>query len=112
MSVSGADKVRRQLRRLKPEMRAEIDKVNERTGKEVIRLAKILIPENSGASRQAIKGETVADGYEIDFGDKAKVIEGRRGPRPFVNPALAITRKRRKNAQKRAVNKVIKKALR
>jgi hypothetical protein len=38
------------------------------------------------------------------------VIEGGPGPRPFVNPALAVTRKKHAARARRAVNKAVKEA--
>jgi hypothetical protein len=108
MSVRGADRVKAKLRALKPKMQVAVDDANEKSGKEIIQLAKVLIPEVSGESRAEISGRRTEGGYLMDFGSKAKVIEGRRGPRPFVNPALLATEKRRRNRARRAVRKIIK----
>lgn len=109
MTVRGADRFKRKLARVKKEAPEELVKAHLRSGREVVRIAKVLIPEDTGESREDIVAWHVPEGVLIQFGPKAKVIEGNRGPRPFVNPALDVTRKRRKNAAKRAVSKVIRK---
>jgi hypothetical protein len=105
-TVIGADKVRRSLSQLSLNAQDKLAKANTTSGAELIRLAKILIPVDTGASRAAIEGTANADGsYLCDFGPKAKVIEENR---PFVNPALAVTRRKHKNRAKRAMKAAIK----
>lgn len=108
MTVRGADRVKAKLKRLKPKMQEAVDDANEKSGNEILRMSRVLIPEKSGESRAEITGRRVKEGFLMDFGSKAKVIEGKRGPRAFVNPALLANQKRRKNRASRAVRKVIK----
>lgn len=111
MSIIGADRVRRALQKMPDRMKKQVAEANQKSGAELIRIAKVLIPEVSGESRAAIVGTANLDGsYLCDFGPKAKVIEGDRGPRPFVNPALKVTRKRHSARAKRAMNKAVKEA--
>jgi len=108
MTVIGADKVRRRLSKLKQNVREEMAKANKRSGEELIRIARILHP-GDGSTKAEIKGTQNPDGsYLADFGSKAKVTEGDKGPRPFVNPALSVTRKSNRGRQRRAVNKAVK----
>lgn len=109
-TVIGADRVRRKLTALKKTVKREVDRANEISGGELIATARILHP-GDGSTKAGIHGQVRADGsYLADFGDKAKVTEGDRGPRPFVNPALKVLRKRHSNRAKRAVNKAVKQA--
>lgn len=109
-NVIGADRVRRKLARLKRLAGPELAKANERSGEYILRLARVLHP-GDGATRAQLKGTALSDGsYLVDFGDKAKVTEGRRAPRPFVNPALKVARKPNRARARRAVNKAVKKA--
>ena len=103
------------LERLPKAARKHLDDANRNNGEEVLALARVLIPGAedgaSGASRLAIKGSEQEDGgYLMDFGPKAKVIEGNRAPRPFVNPALEVTRKSRARRNRAALKKAIKAA--
>lgn len=114
MSVEGADRVRRKLDKLKDRVAQAMSDANQRNGEDILRVAKILVPvgadvEGDGHERGKITGERRADGsYLLDFGPKSRVIEGDRGPRPFVNPALSVTRKRRASRARRAINKAVK----
>lgn len=114
MAVIGADKVMRKLADLPDRIKKNVDRSTKASGDELIRIAKVLIPvggdvHGDGHERDKITGTQNADGsYLADFGPKSKVIEGERGPRPFVNPALAVTRKKHKARAKRAVNKAVK----
>ena len=107
-AVLGVSRIRRRLVRLPAAVMKEMAKANQKSGSELIRLAKVLIPTPTGTNRAAITGTANADGsYLCDFGPKAKVIEENV---PFVNPALSVTRKRIKSRAKRAMNKGIKAA--
>lgn len=107
-TVIGADVVRRKLARLKELAPKNIAEANHKSGEELIRIAKIVIPVKTGTNRALITGTANADGsYLCDFGPKAKVIEENR---PFVNPALAVTRRKHKARAKRAINKAVKDA--
>lgn len=114
MTVIGADKVMRKLSELPKGIKDEVDRMTKVSGDELIRVAKLLIPNGGdvhkdGSERDKITGTQNADGsYLCDFGPKAKVIEGERGPRPFVNPAIAFTRKKHASRAKRAVKKAVK----
>lgn len=112
--VLGAERVMRKISQLSPSLKAELDKGTERSAKDLVRTAKILIPvggdvHSDGHERDKINATPVGDGGQlVDFGPKSKVIEGERGPRPFVNPAVSVTRKRFKNRAKRDASKVAK----
>lgn len=114
MFVMGADKVMRKLSKLERRVKEKVDEANRRSGEELVRTAKVLIPmggdvEKDGHERGKITGSHNPDGsYLVDFGPKSKVIEGDRGPRPFVNPALKVLRKKHGARVKRAVNKAVK----
>ncbi len=116
MAVTGAGKTRLKLKKLERLVEKYTGEANRRNGEDIVRLAKVLIPvgddvEDDGHERAKITGTANADGsYLIDFGPKSKVIEGDRGPRPFVNPALSASRKRRKGRARRAINKAAKEA--
>lgn len=118
MPVIGADKVMRKLSKLERRVKQEVDAGNRKSGEELVRTAKVLIPvgddvHDDGHERGKINGSQNPDGsYLVDFGPKSKVIEGDRGPRAFVNPALKVLRKRRLNRAKRAVNKAVKESFR
>ncbi len=110
-TVIGADRVRRKLARLKTLVPKHMARANQLSGEELIRIARVLHP-GDGATRAEIVGRQSADGsYTCDFGSKAKVTEGKRGPRPFVNPALKATEKKRKRRRSAAVGKAVKEAM-
>lgn len=105
--VIGADRVRAKLARLKAKAPKNVAEANRKSGEELIRIARILHP-GDGENRAAIEGTANADGsYLCNFGPKAKVTEGRRAPRPHVNPALKVTRKKHRARHKRAVRRAI-----
>lgn len=112
-TVIGADKVMQKLARLKASAPKNLAEANRKSGDELIRISKILIPvgddkHGDGHERDKIAGTPNADGsYLCDFGPKAKVIEDKR---PFVNPALSVTRKKHINRAKRAAAKAVKDA--
>ena len=112
--VIGADRVMRKISQLPRKLQQDIAAANAKSANELARTAKVLIPvggdvHGDGHEREKITVTPQDDGAQlVDFGPKSKVIEGKRGPRPFVNPALSVTRKRHKNRAKRAVNKAVK----
>jgi len=114
MTVIGGQRVARKLSQLPDRIKAKVDKAIAQSGAELVRTAKVLIPvggdvHGDGSERDKIKATQNADGSVlVDFGPKSKVIEGESGPRPFVNPALAVTRKKFKARGKRAVNRAVK----
>lgn len=113
-SIIGADRVARKLSQLPKRIKRDLDAMTKRSADELVRTAKVLIPaggdvHGDGAERDKITATQNADGSVlVDFGPKSKVIEGERGPRPFVNPALAVTRKKHRARARRAVNKAAK----
>lgn len=114
MTVIGADRVMRKLSQLPDRIKAKVDQAVKQSGDELVRTAKVLIPvggdiHGDGHERDKITATQNPDGSVlVDFGPKSKVIEGEQGPRPFVNPALAVTRKRHGARAKRAVNRAVK----
>lgn len=111
MSVEGADRVRRKLSKLDDRIMKHVAKANQDSGRELIRIARVLHP-GDGENRAAIQGTANSDGsYFCDFGPRAKVTEGDNAPRPFVNPALSVTRKKHGARAKRALNKGVKEAM-
>lgn len=108
MTVLGADRIKRKLRKLPAAVEKHVAKANHASGEELIRIAKILIPAPTGVNRAQIEGSDQENGsYLADFGPKAKVIEENR---PFVNPALSVTRKKHKARAKRALKAGVKEA--
>lgn len=76
-----------------------------------VRMAKILIPVADGDAQGDIDFTVFADGsVNIFFGQKAKVIEGGRDPRPFVVPTMKVVRKKLRGQHKRALRQAIKEA--
>lgn len=114
MTVQGADRVMRKLSQLPDRIKAKVDQAVMQSATELVRVAKVLIPvggdiHGDGHERDKIRATQNVDGSVlVDFGPKSKVIEGERGPRPFVNPALAVTRKKHGARAKRAVNRAVK----
>lgn len=110
MAVISADRVAKKLSQLPSRIKAKVDRAVAQSGEELIRTAKVLIPvgddeHGDGRERDKIRGQQNADGsYLCDFGLKSKVIEGGPHPRPFVNQALTVTRRKYKARAKRAVN--------
>lgn len=110
MTVIGADRVMRALSKLPDRARKHVAAANRKSGDELIRIAKILHP-GDGENRAAIIGTANSDGsYFCDFGPRSKVTEGDNAPRPFVNPALSVTRKRHRARAKTAMKKAVKEA--
>lgn len=109
MKKSGFNANRAMLARLPDAVQAKFDDANRDNAELIVDVAQTLIPERSGASRLAIRNTEVGDGAQlIDFGPKAKVIEGNKGPRPFVNPALKLTVKKRRARNRKAVRDAVK----
>ena len=89
----------------------EFASANADNAKLIVDVAKALIPQRTGQSRLAIRNVKIDDGAQIvDFGPKSKVIEGDRGPRAFVNPALAGTKRKRKARNNKATKAAIRAA--
>lgn len=110
MKATGFSSAKATLAKLPSAIQEEFDGANRDNAKLLVDMAKVLIPERTGASRLAIRNTEVADGAQlVDFGPKAKLIEGERGPRPFVNPALKLTRKKRRLRNNKALRQAVKK---
>lgn len=120
MQKSGFDSARRKLLAIS-RISAGAEQVNRQNGEEIIALAKVLIPSESGASRLAIRGVSTDSGYLMDFGPLSKILEGGteerfdkrgkssgRGPAmPFVRPALKAT----KSSRRKRIRDLIKAAI-
>ncbi|MGZ9812659.1 hypothetical protein ACXN5S_19515 [Pseudoroseicyclus sp. H15] len=106
--VTGVRKVQRQLEQLKAKMPGDVARVNRGIADDWARVSRVLHP-GDGETKAQIRVTDVpeANGALIDFGDKAKVTEGQRGPRPFINPAKTVMRKRWKARVRRAQKKVV-----
>lgn len=100
------------LKRITPEIQDQFARANRENAESIVDLAKVLIPQQQsggGTNRALIRNIAGDDGSQlIDFGPKAKVIEGNRGPRPFVNPALNATKKKRAARNRKAIKDAIK----
>jgi hypothetical protein len=104
----GFDKVRRFLNRLPEKVEDEFDRANRENAADLVAMARVLIPNKTGVNRALINHGAVPDGGQlIDFGPRAKVIEGRNGPRPFVNPALRLTKKLRAARVRKAIRDAV-----
>jgi len=109
MKKTGFQATKAMLKKITPEIVAQFAKANQDNAEMIVDLAKVLIPERTGTNRALIRNMAGADGSQlIDFGPKSKVIEGKRGPRPFVNPAMAGTKKKRAARSRKAVKDAIK----
>lgn len=109
MKKSGFAATKRMLNKITPEIEAQFAKANKENAESIVDLAQVLIPTPTGTNRALIRNIAGEDGSQlIDFGPKAKVIEGKRGPRPFVNPALAGTKKKRAARSRKAIKDAIK----
>jgi hypothetical protein len=112
--VTGGEQIARKLAQLPERIKAKVALATRQSADELVRVAKVLIPtggdvHGDGVERDKITATQNADGSVlVDFGPKSKVIEGERGPRPFVNPALSVTRKAFKARGRRAANRAVK----
>lgn len=108
MKKSGFDKARRFLNQLPDEIEDEFDRANHDNAADLVGVARALIPSPTGTNRALINHFEAPDGGQlVDFGPKAKVIEGKSGPRPFVNPALRATKKTRAARVRAAIKSAI-----
>jgi hypothetical protein len=106
---SGFTATKSMLNKITPEVERHFTAANQDNAESIVDLAQVLIPVRSGTSRAAIRNIAGADGSQlIDFGPKAKVIEGKNAPRPFVNPAMKATSKARKARNRKAIRDAIK----
>lgn len=121
--ITGADKVSRMLNKLPATAKQRLTAANKANGEELAAVARVLVPVGAtGRAKAAIKGRAVADGYEVDFGPLSRILEGGtqerfhktgksvgKGPkRPFVNPALKATDKKRRARNRKAIRDAIK----
>lgn len=110
MKVIGADRVARKLAQLPDRIKRKVDAAVKQSADELVRTAKVLIPvaddvHKDGHEREKISAAQNGDGSVlVDFGPKSKVIEDKR---PFVNPALVVTRKRHAGRAKRAIKSAV-----
>ena len=108
MSVSGSGKVNRKLIKLRKSLQGDTAAANKTGGRAMVRTAKALIPEVSGDSRDDIDMTVFRDGSVlVNFGQKARVIEADRGPRPFVGPTKKKELKKHKDRVRRAISKAV-----
>lgn len=104
MKKRGFDRVKRMLRKAGPAVQMTFDHANEENGKDIVALAKVLIPADTQVSRSLINQSALPDGgVLVDFGPKAKVIEGGPAPRPFKGPTMRATSKSRKARNRKAI---------
>ena len=111
MKMTGSDKVKRMMRELPSAIEKHAEMANRESAEDMAAVARALIPSVTGENRAKIRtfpGE--GTGHVVDFGDKAKVIEGDRGPRPFVNPAIRATKDSRRKRAAKAARDAIKEA--
>lgn len=112
--VIGADRIAKRLADLPARIKRNVDRMTKQSADELVRTAKVLIPmggdvHGDGIERDKITATQNSDGSVlVDFGPKSKVIEGGPAPRPFVNPALSVLRKKHRARASRAVNKAVK----
>jgi len=106
---TGFDATRSMLDRITPQIVEQFAKANRENAEEIVDLAKVLIPERSGENRSAIRNTAMEGGAQlVDFGPKAKVIEGESGPTPFKNRSMKATKKRRSARNRKAIRDAIK----
>lgn len=109
--VRGDGKVNRKLMNLRKTLAAETAAANATSGRAMVRTAKALIPVESGDSQDDIEATQFKDGSVlVNFGQKARVIEGDRGPRPFVGPTKKREIKKHKDRVRRAISKAVRRA--
>jgi hypothetical protein len=109
MSVTGDGRVNRRLRNLAKSGPHAVGQASAVTGRSMVRIAKALIPVDSGDTQDEIEMTQFRDGSVlVNFGQKAKVIEGGKGPHPYVNPTLKVERKRHRARVNRALKKALK----
>lgn len=109
MKKSGFSATKRMLAKITPEIEAQFATANRENAELIVDVAKVLIPEISGNSRGQISNVAMEEGGQlVDFGPKAKVIEGGQAPRAFKNPAMKATHKKRRARNKMAVRDAIK----
>lgn len=124
MKKSGFDRVRARLNGLGEKVNWTFAEAHRESGEEIVALAKVLVPEGgTGDARRLIKGQPwEGTSYMIDFGPLSKILDGgteersanagesrgRGRARPFDNPAIQATKKKRQARYRRAVKGLLK----
>lgn len=114
MTIEGTKKASDRLAGIGKKLARRLSKTNIKNAEEIADVARILVPlgtkDEQARTRSQITTEVVpdskgggTDAVMIDFGPRAKVVEGNKGPTPFVNPALEVTRNRRRARIRRAI---------
>lgn len=125
LKTSGFRRVRGLLERLPETTKRQLAEANSDNAALIVRTAKVLVPVGkSGRAKAAIKSKKEGDGQLIDFGPLSSVLEGgtqdrykktgaysgKSPKRPFVNPAMKATRKKRTLRAQKAVRAAIREA--
>lgn len=109
MKKTGFDRAKQRVAKLPDAVERHFADANKENAEEIVSLARVLIPVDSGRSRKEISNTAVEGGGQlVNFGRKAKVIEGNSGPRPFKNPAMRSTKPKRRARNKKALKDAIK----
>lgn len=126
MRIEGGEKLARQLRALPAAQRKHVADALEKSGAEAVRVAKTLVPRDSGALAESIKATSHNGGMTviIEAGDdtkrgqiQAKTIEGGRAQgskrgaaaaQPYMKPTRSFLAKKFKGRIARAIRKAAK----
>lgn len=117
LTATGMGRARRALLKITPAIEQEFEKANRDNAELIVSTSKALISTRSGVSRALIKNVADGEGQIIDFGPLSKILEGGTeqrftksganrgaGPaRPFVNPAMSATKRKRNTRNRKAV---------
>ena len=121
---SGFKETKRMLHRAVPIAERKFETINRQNAEDVADVARALIPKRTGVAGALIRLLDQARGTLIDFGPLSRILEGGtqdrqtkagknrgKGPRrPFVNPALAATRRIRNARNRKGVRDAWKEA--
>lgn len=125
LSKQGFRRAERMLKQLPATTRKHLTQANEDNGQFVLQVARVLVPEGeTGRAKAAIRGSKQGDGFLMDFGPLSSILEGGTGERttktgasrgrmpkrPFVNPALKATAKKRRRRSNKALRDAIREA--
>lgn len=122
MRLTGGKKLARQLRDLPDETRKHVSAAIERSVNEGVKVARTLVPEDTGELKGWIHGKFSEDGMSgsveaapstKEAQIKARAVEfGRKdthkGARPYMRPTQSYLAKKNRNRVKRAVRKAAK----
>ena len=129
MKITGHKKLARQLRSMPDASRKHVTQMLAKSGQEAVRVAKVLVPEDTGDLESSIRYETHDQGMTVEViaghDDResqiqARTVEGGRSPgsstggmaaQPFMNPTKKYLAKRHRARVKRAINKAAKEAV-